>query len=116
MLATTHNHQQTFIIAGFGSVKDLQCFDRVIVWERPVKPSNCEVYKYHAKITTKGGDETTLSMNQSFLILDKEKTTGLDKLSGTLDFEVSKSQTMKQHRCGYGINIRVCSYLLLSQC
>ena len=74
------------LLIGAGAIEDLQCFDRVVVWEQPSRPNGI-ITGYQVTVTEP--DRTGFQIEQSFLVMDKEKTPQLPELSGTLNIEVS---------------------------
>ncbi|CAI8048169.1 Ephrin type-A receptor 5 [Geodia barretti] len=71
----------------FGPVKDLQCFEQVVVWERPEMPGDCELDQYQVIVRKNDMEIKRFRREQSFLVL--ENTPELRGVSGTLFMEVS---------------------------
>ena len=66
------------MLPGFGPVKDLQCFEQVVVWEQSETPRDCELDQYQVIVRK---DDMEI---QSFLVLENTP-----ELHGTLIMEVS---------------------------
>ena len=71
-----------------GPVKDLQCLGRAVVWEQP-DTTKCETLRYQLAFKEPGEEAKTANKEQTFFILDEERTPILAELSGTITIEVS---------------------------
>ena len=82
-----HVDHLKFTLSGFGPVKDLQCFEQVVVWERPETPRDCELDQYQVIVRKDDMVIQRFDREQSFLVL--ENTPELRGVSGALIMEVS---------------------------